>query len=299
MLAPLRAVRAAPGALSLRQQRSRRGPAAARAQRAAPAVEPRGGPVWRRGAAAAAGAGAALGLRIASSHALAETAGSAAAAAGSAALHPSLVTLFQYGPAIAVQVFFLSPLIDVQKWKKDGTTGAMQPLPYFVVPGNCFLWLVYGVLNDMNMTMLTGNAPGFLLGLWYVYNFMKYKAPGASITVPAALSASAAAVAAGAALALPTAQAINVIGLYGCAIVVAMFSGPVAAIGTVLRTKDTSSLSLPLTLAALVNCSLWFGFGWFLINDPYVWGPNSIGFAIQLAGLLMFFRFGLAKPKAA
>jgi len=219
------------------------------------------------------------------------------AAAAAPAVSPLLATILNWGPVIAVQVFFLSPMLDVQRWQKDGTTGENPPLPYFTIPGNGFLWLVYGYLSDMNMTIMAANAPGLVLGIYYAMNFYKYRSPSADITLPLIVCGASFLVTIACALGLPVDQAKDFIGLFGCAVVVAMFSGPVGVIGKVLKTGDTSSLSLTLTVAALVNCALWFGFGSIMQNDPYIYGPNGIGLAIQMAGLAMFARFGFPKPK--
>lgn len=60
-----------------------------------------------------------------------------------------------------------------------------------------------------------------------------------------------------AALMLDTDTAVNVIGIGGDAIVVAMFGGPLVAIKTVIQEKSTRSLPFAFTVAAFVNCSLW------------------------------------------
>lgn len=243
---------------------------------------------WRCSLPAAAGALVAC----APVPALAETAATAAA------VSPLLATILNWGPVIAVQVFFLAPMLDVQRWQKDGTTGENPPLPYFTIPGNGFLWLVYGYLSDMNMTIMAANAPGLVLGIYYAVNFYKYRSPSADLTLPLLVCAASFVVTIACALGLQPEQAKDYIGLFGCFVVIAMFSGPVGAIGKVLKTGDTTSMSLTLTAAALVNCALWFGFGTVMQNDPYIYGPNGVGLAIQMVGLAMFARFGL-KPKVA
>lgn len=217
-------------------------------------------------------------------------------APAAAALPAFAVTFLQWAPAAMLQIFFIAPNADVAKWRSAGTTGGMLPLSYFVLPGNAFLWLMYGAMQA-NMTLVAANSTGFVFGVWYAYNFMKYKPAGVSVAGPVAISASAVCVVAGANLLLPAAEAVHAVGTYGCVIYVAMLGAPLAALRGVVASGSTEALSPVMTAAAFVNCTLWLAFGWYLCEDPYIWGPNVIGLAIQVAGLLLFARFGL--PKAA
>ena len=56
---------------------------------------------------------------------------------------------------------------------------------------------------------------------------------------------------------LEPATAVNVLGLYGCGVVVVMFSGPLVAIKQVISEKSTKALPFAMTVATFVNCILW------------------------------------------
>eukprot|EP01065_Artemidia_motanka_P013145 TRINITY_DN17249_c0_g1_i1.p1 TRINITY_DN17249_c0_g1~~TRINITY_DN17249_c0_g1_i1.p1 ORF type:complete len:294 (+),score=60.00 TRINITY_DN17249_c0_g1_i1:126-1007(+) len=232
----------------------------------------------------------------------------AALACASAALVPAValsvqpsvlsslsVFVLHWGPAIAVQVFFLSPLLDVKKWKAAGTTGSMPALPYYAMASNCFLWLAYAALSGMTATVLFGNTPGLVLGLWYSFTYSTLKPKGADVSAAVALAATTVAVVAGSVALLPAEQARLVMGTYGCGVAVAQYSGPLSVLRSVTRTQSTAALSFPLTLAAIVNCVLWGSFGLFVLDDPFMYVPNAAGLSIQLGALLMFVRFGLPK----
>jgi uncharacterized protein with PQ loop repeat len=73
---------------------------------------------------------------------------------------------------------------------------------------------------------------------------------------------------------LPIETAQVVIGVTGDVICVAMFSGPLAAIKSVIEEKSTKSLPFAFTCATFVNCSLWSVYGICVLSDPYVWIPN-------------------------
>lgn len=96
---------------------------------------------------------------------------------------------------------------------------------------------------------------------------------------------------------MPVEQALNIIGLAGCGIVVVMFGGPLATIKTVLKDKSTASLPFAFTLAAFVNCSLWFSYGAFVLNDAFIWAPNGLGLCSAVAQLGLFAKFGIQTPE--
>ena len=78
----------------------------------------------------------------------------------------------------------------------------------------------------------------------------------------------------------------------GCAVVVAMFSGPLMVIKEVIDTKSTKNLPFPMAIATVVNCSLWLGFGLLVIDDPFVWFPNVLGLGSGIAQLALFAKYG-------
>ncbi len=55
-----------------------------------------------------------------------------------------------------------------------------------------------------------------------------------------------------------------------------MFSGPLAAIQTVVRERSTNSIPPAFTFASLLNCLLWAGLG-LALADAFVWFPNVLG----------------------
>ena len=77
-----------------------------------------------------------------------------------------------------------------------------------------------------------------------------------------------------------------------CAVVVAMFSGPLMVIKEVIDTKSTKNLPFPMAIATVVNCSLWLGFGLLVIDDPFVWFPHVLGLGSGIAQLALFAKYG-------
>lgn len=65
--------------------------------------------------------------------------------------------------------------------KKEKTTGDLPLLPYSAMVTSCCLWMTYGILSDMNWTIIAPNMTGLLFGAYYVSVFQKYKAPSVSL----------------------------------------------------------------------------------------------------------------------
>eukprot|EP00755_Sulcionema_specki_P019266 Sspe_Gene.69009::Locus_40670_Transcript_1_1_Confidence_1.000_Length_929::g.69009::m.69009/K15382/SLC50A, SWEET; solute carrier family 50 (sugar transporter) len=217
-------------------------------------------------------------------------------AAAKAAYGATTVGFLQVAPPFAAQFLFFSPLATIREVQKAGTTGKMPMLPYTMMACNGFLWMTYGVLTG-DMTLIAANMSALVMGSYYCMQFLKYKAPETDVKTPIMLAGSAALAVTGMAAAMPTAQAIDAIGMTGCAVVVAMFGGPLSAIQTVLKEKSTASLPFPMAIATTINCTLWLAYGWFVLLDPYIWGPNGLGLLSGVVQLLLFARFGFAKAK--
>ena len=88
-------------------------------------------------------------------------------------------------------------------------------------------------------------------------------------------------------------QANTAVGYIGIVLVVIMFSGPLATIQTVFRTKSTASLPPLFTAASFLNCLLWSLYGALVIHDPFIWGPNSAGLVASMAQIGLFAIYGM------
>lgn len=63
----------------------------------------------------------------------------------------------------------------------------------------------------------------------------------------------------------------------------------------VLDTKSTKNLPAPMAVVTVLNCSLWGTFGLFIINDPFIYGPNILGLASGLTQCALLAKFGIYK----
>lgn len=145
-------------------------------------------------------------------------------------------------------------------------------------------------------------APNFsaiALGAGYCATFYKYRSPQAVVLPYVGASAALVATCGGAAAALPAAEAASFVGSLGCAVSVAMFSGPLASIRAVLRDRSAASIPPAFTGISIVNTSLWATWGVLVLHDPFIWAPNFLGLGSACAQAGLIARFGTAPPLQA
>ena len=216
--------------------------------------------------------------------------------AAAASSTPVWVTALKVLPSIAIQVVFLAPMEAMRTIQKNGTTGNLPLLPYASMTVNGILWTTYGALQG-DPTICISNASAILFGSYYWRTFNKHKTPGFNMAPYVQVGAATTCCILGVAALCPPALAANILGLIGNACVIGMFAGPLTVMRTVIAEKSTAALPFGMTIATLINCSLWFSYAYFVIDDPYIWVCNLIGLSSSLVQLALFARFGFA-PKA-
>eukprot|EP00943_MAST-04B_sp_MAST-4B-sp1_P008121 g8121.t1 len=210
--------------------------------------------------------------------------------ASTVALPAAMVTFLKFAPPIACQFVFLAPLAAMKQFKADNSTGDVSAIPYAAMTVNGALWVMYGLLKS-DPTIILPNVSGFFFGAYYTYTYGRYTQKSMTpyyggIVAGIGFCVSVAAM-------METAAAINTIGLFGCGIVAVMFGGPLGAIKTVINDENTNSLPVAFTVATFVNCVCWSSYGWFVIDDIYVWGPNLAGLSASIAQLSLYAKYGL------
>jgi len=203
-------------------------------------------------------------------------------------------------PGVAAQVFFLSPIPTFREIMSSGTTGKLPMLPFSSMLTNGFLWTTYGILNA-NPAIWAPNVPAFVLGVIYTGIFAKAAPAGANWlpgTVPMHVGGAALSCAAitAAATMLDTPTAITALGWAGTTVVIVMFSGPLAAMKTVIETKSTKSLPFSMTVASFICTSLWTTYGLYL-DDFFIWFPNGLGLVSSFVQFGLFAKYGFHKDE--
>jgi len=204
-------------------------------------------------------------------------------------------------PGLAAQIFFFSPIPVIQKMVAEKNTGTLPLLPYSAMCTNGILWTTYGVLLGES-AIWAPNVPAAIMGGLYTAAFYKNCPdnadwlPGTKNMHVAAIAANAVGIGACATM-LEPATAVNVLGLYGCGVVVVMFSGPLVAIKQVISEKSTKALPFAMTVATFVNCILWTTYGYGVLDDSYIYGPNALGLVSACVQLGLFAKYGFDKSE--
>ena len=68
------------------------------------------------------------------------------------------------------------------------------------------------------------------------------------------------------------------------------YTSPLSDLSNVIRTKDASSISLPLAIANGINGMLWSAYG-LAIGDAFVYAPNIAGVLTTIIQLILLFMF--------
>lgn len=206
-------------------------------------------------------------------------------------------------PGLAAQVCFLAPMEAAQKIKKTGDVGNLPLLPYSAMCISGFLWVNYGLALQQPAVWLP-NVAALLFGAYYTVIFYvncpAYRdgLPGTKTmhVVAIAVLSSMVALIRGS---YPDAEASDLLGKIGTVLVITMFGGPLVAIQTVVKEKNTASLPFNFTVATFVNCLLWFVFGTCVVTDVYIWFPNALGLGSSVLQLALFAAYGISRPGAA
>lgn len=64
-----------------------------------------------------------------------------------------------------------------------------------------------------------------------------------------------------------------------------------------IDTQSTKNLPAPMAVATVVNCSLWFSFGAFVIEDAFIYAPNFLGLASGVTQCGLLLKYGIHKDE--
>jgi len=158
-----------------------------------------------------------------------------------------------------------------------------------------FLWGIYGRLTN-DMTLMLPNVTTIGFACYYLVMFARYRHPQTSLSLHVLAAFVVIITVISATSVLPVEDAIDMIGEVGCVQQVVMFTGPLAVIKTVMRDRNTSSMSAWFTVATFLSCSVWTLYGAAITHDVYIWGPNVLGLVAAGAQLFLFLKYGLPPP---
>ena len=83
----------------------------------------------------------------------------------------------------------------------------------------------------------------------------------------------------------------------GITCAVLYYAAPCTTIAQIIKTKNSSSLHPPMILANATNATLWLIYGYFGINDMYIYGPNLLGVIFAFFQLFLVTIYRSTSPK--
>nr|KAJ3418226.1 hypothetical protein HK105_000178 [Polyrhizophydium stewartii] len=194
---------------------------------------------------------------------------------------------------VTVLLISVAPLSAVREADRIKSLGTLNPFPFPMLAANSLSWVVYSFISR-DPYVFAANIMAAQFAYYYTLTAYKYADESFRMIVQVAQTASSILIFGGAAAAfigLNSAEpAKTVMGCVCIAALVVFYSAPLSTFRDVIKARDSSSISFPLTIATLVNSGLWAVYG-FVIGDAFIYGPNALGvvLAIIQVGLMVAF----------
>lgn len=201
-------------------------------------------------------------------------------------------TLFPILANITAVCLFLASLPNVYKIRQTRELGAIDGNIYCILLLSCIGWCAYGI-QQSSITIGPLNLFGCMV-MYYCsityythipnhtvqkrnYEYLLY----ACMYIPVCISF----IWTYACTDYSTQS--SVAGSFAVAGYIIFLSSPLVTIRTILNTKNTSVLSIPLTVVNFVNCCLWTLWSLVYDHDYFVYVPNGIGIVINIIFLVL------------
>jgi uncharacterized protein with PQ loop repeat len=129
--------------------------------------------------------------------------------------------------------------------------------------------------------VVLSNLPGCIASIGFVFGILpllRDNTPKLRKTQAVGIAGSAAALCLWSFLGIAKASRTKIsssLGLFASALFIIMSGSPLSSIGKVIANKDSSTILGPLTIAQVLNSSLWSFYG-VAVKNSFVWGPNAI-----------------------
>lgn len=186
---------------------------------------------------------------------------------------------------------------------RDLSTLAVRVFP--AITANTLGWCGYAYATA-DAYIFVSNAPGVLLGFYFMSSALQYGDLPARRAVERQLLAQLGLcllVAAVATIALSShAATMTVLGSLACFNLLLLYGAPLSEVAEVLRTRCSGKLMWPLIVASMANGGLWTAYG-LARSDAFIYAPNAAGVAMALMQATLKLRFpsgvaGTAKAQA-
>jgi solute carrier family 50 (sugar transporter) len=210
---------------------------------------------------------------------------------------------------VICNVMWLSPMSAILAARRKRDLETLNPIPFAVTVCNCVAWTMYSCMRR-DYFIFWSNGTGLCLGLFYslisLVLLSRRRKDEGLLSIMLGLMLSTAifwclmAMIACIVYADDTSskeQGINFIGTLGMAFSLAYYASPLSVMLHVLKSKDSSTLYMPLILSSLVNAIMWVVYGYVAKNDINIWVPNAVGVALTSFQVLLKLSY-TSRPSA-
>mmetsp|Transcript_9686 Transcript_9686/g.22768 ORF Transcript_9686/g.22768 Transcript_9686/m.22768 type:complete len:280 (+) Transcript_9686:80-919(+) len=218
---------------------------------------------------------------------------------GALSLSPEVLQIAEsLAPKVGVltsSALYFAPTAAVLAAIRANDIGDLNPLPLAFMSIASVAWLTYGVsIKDpyvalSNIAGCVGSI-GFVLGL---LPLLRDDTKTLRTTQGIVLAGCTSCLCLWSYLGLSGASAAKIgsaLGLFASGVFLILSASPLSTVGKVIASRDSKSILGPLTIAQVVNTTLWSAYG-LAIKNRFVYGPNVIALGLGLAQLALKLLF--------
>lgn len=192
---------------------------------------------------------------------------------------------------------YLSDYKKVASIVQSGDLGSYNVLPNMMCFVNTFSWVMYGLMVG-NYYIFCPNLVGMNFTIFYALSVYHLAPSNKRKMIRNVLLVGQSFVLLGALASFVVLLPYDPEGVLreqvsGWVAVIALlvfYSSPLTDLANVIKSKDASSISLPMAVANGINGLLWTSYG-FAISNPFVWAPNFVGIITVLVQIVLVFIY--------
>jgi len=185
-------------------------------------------------------------------------------------------------------VLFFTPLQLIASIRRTKHTGPVNYLPFVMMYFQSLMWVIYGFFIS-NVKIVPVNVLGTTIGLYSTlvfYGNSRDDAVRLRIEIGMTATSLFAVIMATSLFfsSLSNDSASFVFGLITNVICMLFYTSPLSTLYTIVRIRDASSLSLPMSVMIVLNGTAWFFYGWY-VQNKFIWIPNGVATILGLIQL--------------
>ncbi|KAE8750574.1 hypothetical protein FOCC_FOCC002554 [Frankliniella occidentalis] len=193
--------------------------------------------------------------------------------------------------SLSTVLLFMTGMFTANKILKRKTVGDDSYAPFITGLLSCSLWLRYGTLiEDPTITLV--NTVGAFLHFSYlsIYIFHSKSKVGIIKQLTPALLCLLMVLFYTYYLEDNIDVAKFYVGLIASAVTIAFFAAPMTKLMHVIRYRSVECLPFPMIAASFLVSAQWLLYG-FILNDPFITVPNSLGCFLSFVQLMLFYIY--------